>query len=496
MKLLILLLSALSCLAQSPEEMLLGNPAPAGSTAPVWPPAYDFWISWEAGGDNVVETVAMLTNSTTPLIATGWTVSGVLCTNVTLTGLTGYWGDTGTKGMSYPASIHTVSYVEKDFTKITNLTAYGWYKTATSTNCEGPHFITLVGATVQDRLSDEIDPTTSTFYGVRLSPGNGDCYTLHPAEWYWFAWGWTSNGNQSVWVYTTNMQFVDSVTNTAGSPGSFGATRWVDFGNTSGGCADSGFSYWGDWFIKFGTNCPITLGDPLANPAPLSADYTTGLLVHYAFPTNNKSVGFTIPDTGSVGMDATNWGGFTAGDVVTNQFIHKIYSRGDHLSCASKGNISYGGANKITVCFWYWPGIKNPSTTQFIVESSVNYNNANAFVVYWASGAMIAKVNNKATGTYSSQITTTPAPNRWHHYAFVFDASTATGNVTVYVDGASAACSHPDTNMGGACTFEDLQLFLGGRQNDTVIAVMQMADFRIYTGDVSGNLAAIMQNAK
>lgn len=152
------------------------------------------------------------------------------------------------------------------------------------------------------------------------------------------------------------------------------------------------------------------------------------------------------------------------------------------------GNNDYGstsstinfGSSIITVSFWLnWDAYAN--NDDLAMELTTNYN--------LNDGTFIINPNSSGTGfevtihdnDHRQERFTRPSAGIWHHYGFVFDNSTVTGNITVYVDGKEVTTNIGINNKTGSGNFKTDTLYFMSRAGAALFGAGKLGDTRIYS---------------
>jgi hypothetical protein len=497
-----------SCFAQMQGwwNAVEANQVPPSSGL-TWPPAalanYTFWYNGgqQAGAGPVPVTVGNATNSTLPLKWGIYTIQGTASTLTNRSDAVFPWnslyGDTGTNGFRYYSPTLVQGYLRLDCgaLSLTNFTLVMQLYSGNPTNGEGIHGFSVEStSTIDDRLVFECS-TGNAISAIRISPNGPSLYGTWPQTWYWIEYTFLTNGLTWAYVYDTNLNFCGSISYASHvySP----VDQYVDFGSSLGPSTDEGHMDMDNFWVFRGTNADLLQYVPkIANPTP-PADYTTGLIIHYNFPATTN--GGYVLDTGLQGLNATNGNAATLsyfGDTPDNTFGYKLISQGNNVALATTNSVQYGNQKTFTVCGWYAPGMAGFPNSGFIVESSTNFGN-NVTWVWRESTAnkVFFEMNDAGTlHTASTEMNSFPTPLSWMHYAWVCDYTA--GTITLYTNGVlDTDVSHALKSGTWAATSPvDHRLYFAGRSGDTLLSIMQLMGFRIYTNDASSHLSAIMPN--
>lgn len=159
------------------------------------------------------------------------------------------------------------------------------------------------------------------------------------------------------------------------------------------------------------------------------------------------------------------------------------YQSDTDTTCSSDSSVTYS-ANVITACVWaYEPSTW--ATAGVLLQSGNSWpNNANSWRFYNNEGELQFGMVGTTTTQDSSWSLTAPSTDTWHHYAIVYDASTATGSVKVYVDGVLQSLTPGNQNKDGTSNFAS-QTFYAFSQNGGASTFFSgnLDDIRIYSGE-------------
>lgn len=163
-------------------------------------------------------------------------------------------------------------------------------------------------------------------------------------------------------------------------------------------------------------------------------------------------------------------------------------------------SVTYG-ASVLTFTAWvYWDAFAL-ATFDIMTEHGADFSTAdNTFL--WGSGATGA--DNWAVGIQSSvggptrfrtETFAWPSAAAWHHYAIIWDNSTTTGDITVYIDGSTVATTIDTNNKDQSGNFANAVVNFFARNGASNFGAGRIDDFRIYRGALSATqIQAIMNN--
>ena len=140
--------------------------------------------------------------------------------------------------------------------------------------------------------------------------------------------------------------------------------------------------------------------------------------------------------------------------------------------------------NKITVTGWVW--LTSSSGTRIIWELTTNYNTTpNTFICYVDAGTVVAAINYN----FRYRVEGIPAPSTgaWFHLAVVYDNSTTTGDVKIYLDGTEQGTTILTNDKSGSGNFANNTVYLGARAGSSLFLSGKIDDFRIYNRQLNSS---------
>lgn len=158
-------------------------------------------------------------------------------------------------------------------------------------------------------------------------------------------------------------------------------------------------------------------------------------------------------------------------------------------------SVTYASATKLTVCFWAY--FDDTTTTQIVVESSPNINDwDNTFWCLLDSGTLEFRIVGASSGK-KGKSATAPSTGAWTHIAAVLDWGTSGGDVSIYYNGSLQSMSTTVSTMSGTASVDNWPLNVGARNGGSAFFFNgRIDDLRVYTGDVSASLGAIIADPK
>lgn len=203
----------------------------------------------------------------------------------------------------------------------------------------------------------------------------------------------------------------------------------------------------------------------------------------------NEGSGMTF--TADVGVNGTTSGGSGYVTGADGAATHAFNFGGD-TTANSVSSVTYG-VNVITVTFWAY-STAWATGTPMLLNSSGGTSTANTWLIDNDEGTIRLIFRGTTTSLLRYESFAAPSNSAWHHFAIVFDGSTATGEITCYVDGASQATSVVQSDRDGTSNFGAETLYVGNASGASFWGGY-MDDVRIYTTALSaGQVAAIYAN--
>jgi hypothetical protein len=151
------------------------------------------------------------------------------------------------------------------------------------------------------------------------------------------------------------------------------------------------------------------------------------------------------------GHDATALNGVTLGGTGNLTLDPDTAATFDGTNDAAQASLNLTGTSRLTLEFWLkWTAYANDDRLAF--EFTSNFNNTNGgFLVNpdsSTSGGQFEVAMGRST-TRNSVFFARPSAGAWHHYAFVFNATTFSPSITPYVDGKAVSFSKGSSGSGG-----------------------------------------------
>lgn len=203
----------------------------------------------------------------------------------------------------------------------------------------------------------------------------------------------------------------------------------------------------------------------------------------------NEGSGSTF--TADVGVNGTTSGGsgyVTGADAVATH----AFNFGGDTTANSVSSVTYG-ANVITVTFWAYSTAWGTGTPT-LLNSSGGTSTANTWLIDNDEGTIRCIFRGTTTSLLRYESFAAPSNSAWHHFAVVFDGSTATGEITCYVDGAAQSTSVVQSDRDGTSNFGAQTLYIGNASGASFWGGY-IDDVRIYAYALSaGQAAAVYAN--
>jgi hypothetical protein len=224
------------------------------------------------------------------------------------------------------------------------------------------------------------------------------------------------------------------------------------------------------------------VGVPAA--APL-ADVTPDLLWWKL----NEGSGTTIAGTAATSDDGTTDADWATGKSGSGSCLNYDGSSDDSLTDA---NIAWG-TNIITICGWLYLDSTASDrlvwTTTSLDPFGSHANDATAFI----SGELLY-LQLFGTTNRRRENMAVPSTGSWKHLLVVYDASTATGDMRLWLDGAEQTLTLGDNLHDGTSNFVTDKFVCGMRLGGSMFYDGKMDDVRVYSGDRSASVANIIDN--
>ena len=211
---------------------------------------------------------------------------------------------------------------------------------------------------------------------------------------------------------------------------------------------------------------------------------------------NDGSGQLVTADVGPNAVIANAGGAWTTG--ADSVALHAYDAQGDTDAytgtSGSPANVTYG-ANVITVCFWAYNTAWGTGNTT-LLNSSSGGSTANTWWIYNDEGNVTFIMQGTTVSSYKHVYMSAPSNSAWHHIAAVFDASTATGTITVYVDGVSQSLTTSLDTKDGTSNFAAEPLYIMARNGTAgTFWTGYMDDVRVYASALSaGQIGAVYAN--
>ena len=166
---------------------------------------------------------------------------------------------------------------------------------------------------------------------------------------------------------------------------------------------------------------------------------------------------------------------------------------GSSQDAATSSNIT-SGTNIVTVTLWVNTDTGDNSTRMWVELSYSATVNVPGFLIYTDANGL----NGYLSGTTGGRQETVaqPAAGTWFCYAFVFDNSTATGDVKIYKDGTELTPAAPSPNdKTGTSNFTVQPIYVGARNSSTFWFDGGLDDIRVYSGELNASQISAIYSA-
>lgn len=161
----------------------------------------------------------------------------------------------------------------------------------------------------------------------------------------------------------------------------------------------------------------------------------------------------------------------------------------------STSAVSFGGAQVITICGWYF--FDDITTVQNIWESDTHWStstNGSYLSQLDTGGFVVAMKGTGGTATARIETAAAPATGAWVHIAVVCDNSTPTGAIKIYYDGVMQTTTIDDNDKAGSPAFEDKPIYVGARSGTSLFYNGRIDDVRIYGRELTGTEINAVKN--
>jgi len=209
----------------------------------------------------------------------------------------------------------------------------------------------------------------------------------------------------------------------------------------------------------------------------------------------NEGSGVTMADSSGNGNTFTNFGATwitgKSGSGGALQFD------GVNDFGRSVANITFG-VKVITVCTWYWWDAY-ATGNDFLFEHSSNANNVDGALNFTpdTTGGLQAVIQDSVGAfKYRGESTNNVSAAAWHHLAVVFDNSTTTGDIKIYIDGTLktqnivAGLNDKDQSSNIATDV----LYLMSRGGASLWGAGRLDDFGIWSGELDSTTIGLIKD--
>jgi Concanavalin A-like lectin/glucanases superfamily/Pectate lyase superfamily protein len=214
---------------------------------------------------------------------------------------------------------------------------------------------------------------------------------------------------------------------------------------------------------------------PIPTPAPdqASAPAPGGLLVAYTF---NEGSGSTAADSSGNDYSLTLAG--TAWTSSGRNGSALVFNGSTGIANSTRA-IAYDSP-VVTITGWFNSTWQKAGTSQTLISSSASPSSkAGRFSAFNVWGLIYVSLWEDA-GAKREVTFPPPSDNAWHHFAFVVDKSTGSGNIVVYVDGALQSTTLSVDQATTPAMISTETLYLGSMGGASGFFNGSMDDVRIY----------------
>jgi hypothetical protein len=155
-------------------------------------------------------------------------------------------------------------------------------------------------------------------------------------------------------------------------------------------------------------------------------------------------------------------------------------------SASTSTTVTYG-TNTITICGWFW---FTASGSVFLLESGPGFPPPNSVGIYQTVGELYVS-NSGTTGELSEKVAFSTT-GEWVHIAVVVSPTEA----KLFINAVEQSTTNTSNNRTGTSNFADQTLYVGALSTGAYMFNGRIDDLRIYSGDQSAELAAIMADSQ
>jgi PKD repeat protein len=191
------------------------------------------------------------------------------------------------------------------------------------------------------------------------------------------------------------------------------------------------------------------------------------------------------------GRDATALNGVTLGTAGNLTLDPDTAATFDGTNDAARASLNLSGTARPTLEFWLnWTAYANDDKLAF--EFTPNLNNTNGgFLVNpdsSTSGGQFEVAMGRST-TRNSIFFARPSAGVWHHYAFVFNATTSSPSITPYVDGKVVSFSKGSSGSAGG-NFANSTLYFMSRNASSLFGKGSLDEVALYSQNLTATQIA------
>lgn len=164
----------------------------------------------------------------------------------------------------------------------------------------------------------------------------------------------------------------------------------------------------------------------------------------------------------------------------------------------SAGTVDFS-ADVITVSFWsYWDSFANDDDLLLELSANSNLNNPTIQINPNTTGFSSGTWNTLIHGSvgYRIESITRPSGAVWHHYAIVYNNTTANGDIKIYLNGTEQSTTVELNTKTDTGNFKTDTLYLMSRACASLFADGRLSDLSIHKVELTATEIALMAGSK
>lgn len=237
---------------------------------------------------------------------------------------------------------------------------------------------------------------------------------------------------------------------------------------------------------KFSSSRPIT------STTTCSDSLSCGLVQYWSFDGDDMASG-VLQDLSNGGNRGNIFGISSTTSYVPGQIGQAINFDGVNDYVRNVTTLDLTSTNVATVAFWANIRNFNSSDNPFF-ESSTNYNNNDGALIFnpnssACSGRLLISIQDSiTTGKYRTECFNRPTTNVFHHYLVIYDNSTATGDIRLFIDGVEQSTqSTPDNTKDQSSSLGNYTWYLMSRAGTSLFNSGIIDEFYVYRRALSSS---------